>query len=63
MKKQVMSGRRKERQERGSLFIPAGLFLGMGLGFLYGRLVEGLFLGLGAGFLIFAIIHLFKKKR
>ena len=64
MKKRVEKKMKSKREkEKGSLFIPAGLFLGMGLGFLYGRLVEGLFLGLGVGFLIFAIIHLFKKKR
>jgi len=43
------------------LFIPAGLFLGMGAGFLTGQLVAGLFLGLGAGFLGMAIAKNRKK--
>jgi len=45
------------------LFIPAGLFLGMGWGFLSGNFVSGLFFGLGLGFLLFAIINLLKKKK
>ena len=63
MKKQVKQKMKRERQERGALFIPAGLFIGMGLGFFYARIVEGVFLGLGAGFLLFAIVSLFKKKK
>ena len=37
------------------LFIPAGLFIGMGIGWAMGYLVQGLFIGLGAGFLAMAI--------
>lgn len=55
--------KRTKQKEKGSLFIPAGLFIGMGFGFLYNLLVEGLFLGLGTGFLIFAITQLFSKKK
>ena len=32
--------------------IPAGLLIGMGVGFLIGNIVAGIFLGLGGGFLI-----------
>jgi hypothetical protein len=39
------------------LAIPAGLFIGMGVGFLIDELVAGLFIGLGAGFLIMLIIR------
>ena len=39
----------------GAIFIPAGLFIGMGIGWALGFLVPGLFIGLGAGFLLFAI--------
>jgi hypothetical protein len=60
MKKEM---NQKKKREKGSLFIPAGLFIGMGFGFLYNLIVEGIFLGLGIGFLIYAIIHLFNKKR
>ncbi len=49
--------------DRGALFIPAGLFLGMGFGFLYDVLVEGMFIGLGAGFLLFAIVHALAKNK
>jgi hypothetical protein len=40
------------------LFIPAGLFIGMGIGWALGYLVQGLFIGLGAGFLAMAIVRL-----
>lgn len=55
--------RQKKHKEKGSLFIPAGLFLGLGFGFLYDHIVEGVFFGLGVGFLLFAIIHLFTRQR
>ena len=45
----------------GGLFIPAGIFIGMGVGFWVDNLVAGLFIGLGAGFLAFAISALAKK--
>ncbi|MFC2004623.1 hypothetical protein ACFLUY_00180 [Chloroflexota bacterium] len=35
--------------------IPAGLLIGMGVGFLIGNIPAGLFLGLGAGFLVMMI--------
>lgn len=54
---------KKEREDKGALFIPAGLFLGMGFGFLYNVLVEGLFIGLGIGFLLFAIVNTLTKKK
>lgn len=58
-----MSGEAKEpkkdkRKSAGGLFIPAGLFIGMGIGWTMGYLVQGMFIGLGAGFLLFAIIML-----
>ena len=37
------------------LFIPAGLFIGMGVGWAMGYLVQGMFIGLGAGFLAMAV--------
>ncbi|MCK5149681.1 hypothetical protein KAJ87_02040 [Candidatus Pacearchaeota archaeon] len=59
MKKKV----NKKKEDNEALFIPAGLFVGMGLGFLYDQLVVGLFIGLGAGFLFFAIAKNFRKKK
>lgn len=55
--------KKTKQKEKGSLFIPAGLFLGMGLGFLYDQLMVGLFLGLGVGFLLYAITQLLNKEK
>jgi len=35
--------------------IPAGLFIGMGIGFLINNITAGIFLGLGGGFLVMLI--------
>jgi polyferredoxin len=61
MKKRIVEKRRKE--ESGALFIPAGIFLGLGFGFLYNDLVAGLFIGMGVGFILFAITALLKRRR
>ena len=53
----------KKRWEISGLFIPAGLFIGMGIGWALGYLVQGLFIGLGAGFLAMAIMWLIFGKR
>lgn len=53
---------KKKTKEPEALFIPAGVLLGMGLGFLYNELVTGLFIGLGIGFLIFAIISTLRHR-
>lgn len=52
-----------KRAEKGAggIFIPAGLFLGFGIGFLTDNLVAWMFIGLGVGFAAFAI-SLFVKK-
>jgi hypothetical protein len=47
---------KSKRRSAGGLFIPAGLFIGMGVGWAFGYLVQGMFIGLGTGFLIFALI-------
>ncbi len=41
----------RKRKGVTGLAIPAGLFIGMGVGFLVDDLVAGIFIGLGAGFL------------
>ena len=47
----------------GGLFIPAGILIGMGIGFLEGNIPAWMFIGLGTGFLCFAIsLYLEKKK-
>ena len=47
------------KKEKGvtGLAIPAGLFIGMGIGFLIDELVAGIFLGLGGGFLIMLLVR------
>ena len=52
----------KKQWEIVGLFIPAGLFIGMGIGWAMGYLVQGLFIGLGAGFLAMAIARLISGK-
>lgn len=47
----------------GALFIPAGIFIGMGYGFFVDEVVGGLFLGLGIGFILFAITKLFEQGK
>jgi hypothetical protein len=53
---------KKKNKEMGGLFIPAGLFIGMGFGFLYDNFTAGLFIGLGAGFAAFGLSALIFKK-
>lgn len=53
---------KKKKEEFGALFIPAGIFLGMGFGFLFGDFIAGLFIGMGIGFLLFAITRVVKRK-
>ncbi len=53
---EVRDQKPKGRKGSSALFIPAGLFLGMGTGWLFGNFVPGMFVGLGAGLLVFAII-------
>ncbi len=45
----------------GALFIPAGLFLGFGIGFLIDNIPGGMFAGLGLGFFLFAAVYVLKK--
>jgi hypothetical protein len=53
-----MAEETKESKRKGAsgLFIPAGLFIGMGIGWAFDHLVPGMFIGLGAGFLLFALV-------
>ena len=48
----------KKGWEVSGVFVPVGLFIGMGIGFAVGHLVAGLFIGLGAGLLAMAIVRL-----
>jgi len=56
---------KRNKGDPSGVAIPAGLFIGMGLGFLLGNFVAWMFLGLGLGFLAMLITHFYlsKKKR
>jgi hypothetical protein len=58
----IEAGQPKFRGPRGSsaLFVPAGLFLGVGTGWAFGSMVSGLLVGLVAGLLVFAMIAVAK---
>jgi hypothetical protein len=50
--------KKSRRNTYGGIFIPAGLFIGMGIGWLVDYMVAGLFIGLGAGFAAYAAVML-----
>lgn len=52
------TGKHDKKWEVSGLFVPAGLFIGMGIGWAMGHLVQGLLIGLGAGFLCMALVRL-----
>ena len=54
-------GRKKWKKEKGATFIPAGLFLGFGIGLLINNMPAGLFIGLGVGFFAYAMSLFFEK--
>jgi len=60
MEEQKSEGK-KWRKERGANFIPAGLFLGFGIGFAVDNIPAGLLIGFGAGFLAYAVSLFFEK--
>ena len=51
-----------QKKSAAELAIPAGLFIGLGIGFIVGQIVGGVLVGLGLGFLLLMIIKLVKKK-
>ncbi len=55
--------KKRRNDQRAGHFVLAGLFLGMGLGFLYDKLTVGIFLGLGFGFLFSAVSQVLKKNK
>ena len=48
----------KKKWEVPGICIPAGLFIGMGIGWALGHLVPGMFIGLGAGLLGMVLVRL-----
>ncbi|MFH1209221.1 MAG: hypothetical protein V1663_00320 [archaeon] len=60
-KNQLNKLNKETKKSAGALFIPAGLFIGMGFGFLTNHFVSWMMLGLGFGFLLFALTIILKK--
>ena len=54
----TQSDNQKKHWNITGVAIPAGLFIGMGIGFLIGNITAGIFLGLGSGFLAMMIAML-----
>jgi len=54
----IVSDQPKKRIGVSGVAVPAGLFIGMGIGFLVDELVAGMFIGLGGGFLGLIILRL-----
>ncbi len=52
------TGETKNKWEVPGVCIPAGLFIGMGIGWAMGNMVAGMFIGLGAGFLCMVLVRL-----
>jgi hypothetical protein len=61
MAEQTGEPKKNKRKGSSALFIPAGLFIGMGVGWILGNFVPWMFIGLGAGFLLFALIMVLMK--
>lgn len=51
----------KNDDKNKGYFIPAGIFLGLGAGFLINDIAAGLFIGMGVGFTLMAISSFHKK--
>ena len=47
----------KKRKGVTGLAMPAGLLIGMGVGFLVDNITAGIFIGLGGGFLVMLIVY------
>ncbi|MCR4328392.1 MAG: hypothetical protein NUV53_02630 [Patescibacteria group bacterium] len=51
------------KRRPSGLFVPSGVLLGIGFGFLFNELLAGLFIGLGLGFLAFALSMIMTRSR
>ena len=58
MAEQNTESNKEKRRKTAGIFVPAGLFIGMGIGWAIGHFLPGMFIGLGAGFLGLAIAML-----
>lgn len=55
--------KKNKKEDLAGFAVPAGIFLGMGFGFLYGPFLAGLFIGLGTGFVAMIILKLILKEK
>ena len=53
--------KRRVKEDNSGLFIPAGLFIGLGFGSLSGNWSSGVLFGLGAGFALMALVRIFGR--
>ncbi len=53
---------KKVKEDPTGLFIPSGLFIGLGIGFIYHEIVSGFLIGLGVGFLFMSIAKVITKS-
>lgn len=54
--------KKKDKETPEGIFVPAGVLIGIGIGFIYNNIPAWTLIGLGAGFLVMAIIKLMRKK-
>lgn len=53
----------KKGWEISGVFVPAGLLIGMGVGWALGYMVQGLLIGLGVGFLLMAVAQMIYTRK
>lgn len=53
--------KKDKKRDGGSLFIPGGLLLGVGIGLAFGNAGAGTLIGLGAGFIVWGILRVIRK--
>jgi hypothetical protein len=58
-----MDDKQESKGGAAGLFIPAGIFIGLGAGFIAGNVPAGLFLGMGIGFVCFALASSWGNSR
>ncbi len=63
MKKRTIKKFKRIHEDRTDWFIPAGMFIGLGIGLITNQVPGYLLIGLGVGFLISAIIAICKKRK
>jgi len=56
-----MAKKKEEDKDYSGLFIPAGIFIGFGVGFIINNVPAGFFSGMGCGFLLMALVKIFGK--